>query len=166
MNDIQYGQQSFGFMFSTGDITVASGATTTLTIQQPTTQKRLFRMWRAVVQLAANSGEVTQSQNGTDATGTAIPAATVASAPGYTALNPQQPGFTTPTTLGFSSSDVGAGTSIGNVVTVPAGGAPLVFDLTPMYLPQNSPNVNYSMTVKNTGGTDDTVRISIQGYEE
>jgi len=108
-----------------------------------------------VAQCNANAFLVTQAQNDTDATATA---ATIVS------LNPQQISVL-PLAKAWTASNVGTGTAV-EVPLGGAGGFPMVLDLTPISLPQNSPNINYSITIKNNGSGTDTCSLSVQWFEQ
>lgn len=156
----QSGQQNVGFIALSGAISLAEGASVTLTIQQPPGVKVLAQLGVATVQmgLGTTTFTVSQAQNGTDAT---LAGSTAAVVP--VALNPVQPNYSASRLLAFIGSNVGAGTKIANPFLVTGG--PLLIDLTQMQLPQIGPNINFSITITNTSSVTDNAYIQIPWVE-
>lgn len=161
MNFPQLAQQNVGFIALSGEVSLVAGASVTLTIQQPPGVKCLAQFGVATVQMATatTTFTVTQAQNGTDAT---LAGSTAAVIP--VALDPVQ-AVTYPASrlLAFIGSNVGAGTQIANPFLI-SGGLVLV-DLTQIQLPQVGPNVNLSITIKNTSNVTDNAYIQIPWVE-
>lgn len=153
-----FAQNTTIFAALTGDITLASSASTVLTIQQPATGAKQVQLWRAVVSCDSQSFLVGQAINGTAATSTAV--TPVASSPILGTPTP------TPTVTAWKASNVGTGTAVwNNLGFTAATNAPVTLDLSQMTMLQVGTGSNYSITLTNTGGSSCTARIAIQWKE-
>ena len=152
-------QQCFFTQFSG---TVNSSASTTLTIQQPTTGVRQVTLIAAVVQCPGQSYTIAQAQNGTPAVTTAGTA---------TALSPifMINGGTTPVSasaLIFTASNVGVGTATASTYTYLSGLPPQVITLSSRSMGTAPAQSNYSLTLANTGAGSCSAGIGLYWSEK
>lgn len=129
---------------------LASSASTTLTIQEPATGMRQVQFLTAVTQCATQAYTITQAQSGTAATATAGTAI---------ALIP-----TTATAAAkiFTASNVGGGTVTAAPIILAAG--PQSVDLSQRTM--SAAAANYSVTLTNNGGSSCTGAMDIYWYEK
>lgn len=142
------------YSITSGDV-VLSAAAYTLTLQKPalvTTAGKTFSVGKdttleTVVAYCSVSCSISQSINGTAATATA---ATVSTIP----PNIQQ----RQTANGFTTSNAGAGTAIGGIIHIPAGGT-ITLDVSKVTLNGAGTGANYSVTVAAITGTANLTMI-------
>lgn len=139
--------QNIRWSGTTGDITTTS---LTATIQQPATAAKAVALESAVI-YCANACTITQAQNGTGATTTAVSLVALTNTSG-----------TIKTTF-FKSSNVGAGTAVAGTYRL-AAGQTMVLDLSRISLPNTSAiTVNYSVTAASSSGV---INITFIGSEK
>lgn len=124
---------------STGTLTL-SGAGTSFTLQQKAGGGKQISLEVAVISCSV-ACTVTQAQNGTAASTTA------------STVVPIEPNNTTGTATVWTSSNVGAGTSVPGPLPVPAAGV-VVLDLSKVYFAKTSTNTtNYTIIISSISGT-------------
>ena len=131
---------------TTGDVALVA-ASTTLTIQQPTTPVRPLRFELATIYCSV-ACNVNQSQNGTAATATAG------------TLTPISPYNQAATGRVFTASNVGAGTAIGGILHLQALQM-VTLDLSQVVVPTQAA-ANYSITVSAITGTANISVIEVE----
>jgi len=137
---------------TTGNVTLAAAATA-VTIQQPATGSVNVQLENAIVYCSV-ACQVSQSRAGTAATATAGTVRPLGSTP---------IGYSAPFNF-FTASDVGAGTSQGGIIYVPAGGTVNIClstlapgcagsgPVAPITLVTGNTNMNYTISVASMTG--------------
>jgi len=143
--------QAPGRMFAAYKATSVSAAAEKITIQQPTSGDRFVRFMGAYVYCSV-ACTVTLSRNGTAATSTTLT---------QVALNPSHPNVITSAVNVYSSSNVGAGTTISAYDL--SAGSTLVLDLKDMVLTGNVATTNLSLGTNSITGN---VKIGITWMEQ
>lgn len=140
--------QSIRWVGTTGDVSLSSSAMTA-TIQQVISTPKTISFETATVYCSV-ACDVAQAQNGTGATATTGTLIGITNSVG------------SPVTTFWTASNVGAGTALGPLLHVPAGGT-IVIDLSKVSITAAaSINLNYSITVQSITGT---ANITIIGSE-
>ena len=157
-------QTSVPWRASTGDITLTSSSTYTLTVQQ--NGSNVQNLQSAVVSCDTQTFTVAQSMNGTAATATAVSqviTGTVAVSAATLTVLPPFPLNTTLTMTAWKASNVGTGLAI--AATQPFAAGLVVLNLGGRSLGSTSTGLNYSLLVTNTGGSSCNLRIDIYGSQ-
>lgn len=143
--------QNACFHFATS-LSLASSASTTVTIQEPLVGTRQAQFNVAVVQCPGQAFSVAQAENGTAATATSGTPIAILPTPLATKSG----------LVPYTASNVGAGTSLGATLVYVVGNAQVI-DLSQFSM--SAASANYSLTLLNAGAGSCTGTVDIYWYE-